>query len=1729
MLNRTAAQQDSPIATVVLYMYRYHEKYFPGLPMESMMDGDVNKHQPNSRGRLCTSELPGSRALSVESWGSHRDASDPLNGWEHGVMEALHATPCIAIAVLVNLMICVPFGLSFFPLEWQDIPVPHALGIQMFLLSSTICQFTFVWLSNFDGAICQMMVENVPFMHTISVAIIQELGPKNPSVLPTILVTYAFSSVVCGALFYVLGHWKLGNIVYLFPKHIIVGAVGGIGAFVLQSGIENATGRGFDWSWDGVKGLFDEEIVWLWVSSALLALTLWILARHIKSPLFPPLFFVSIPPLFYVLLLSLGISTDTAREHGWFFSRAPNVAFYSLWEQYDFSLVAWHVIPKQFGTIVGLTFFSLMHVPINIPSLSLTTDKEVDINDELVAHGISNAVSGMCGTVQNYLCYSTSALYYKCGGAGRRSGFVIGLIMMFFFFVGPNAVSYIPRCMAGCVMMHLGWDLLREALIDTYDQLDALELGTVWAIAGTMTFWGMNQGLAVGALLACMTFVMQRHLKGHLFFGNINQLSDYVRELFEEGHDTSSSGVESPLQSVLSDDIRPRADIRWLVLDFTLVVGLDSSAADRLTKIKYACDTHNCKIVFAAVPKAYAKFTEHLIELFGDNRMLHIASDLDSALEWCEDDILGKNACKEGSPSSTCAADEDEFTHLRNLRRFMPDQPLSVQQRLLDYFHIQEIDKDEVVWRQGDTSDRALLLVDGALTAVVEEEAGTTEKVSVGSVVGEMCFLTGEKRKTSLIATKPTGGKSIGGHECARAERSSTTELLRTPGFALQLGEFLFSAEASEAQRQLSALLLKKLVTSHWVASEETTYVVPENEKTQVKQALVLALQQRLELFAGSKLQTALCLILTAIFERDWPDQWTEILPAIMAMISGQDKLRIDFAVRFLSLAGAISPATIAASSWPLSSRTYVASSCSRTSSQPAQVGNTTARQLLHENTTQWIALFLEQLATPVHNVKDYSIKIQILTTLASFVREWPKEMTDLMPQIMPQVYGLMLNDAEAFEHQVVLNSSEEEEGYDSDGEGALIGRSAMIVAAFEFVRGAIQAPTKKTRQLIVGGLADFVFAMIGYMQITVSQMEAWQEDPNKYVADEDDESLAFNVRNAATDLLTELEAVLGRKAVVAALDAAQRRLKAENPNNWRLQEAALLVVGCLAGPTLDAISKNAADISQLLDLSAFLQTLFKVMNAGSQEIYLRARALWCASRLAKGMNQEMLDAFLQVAISGLEQGQVLPVRMYACRAIGAIIRHDTGKARLQDAGVVIIDRLTSLAEQSTHETLHIALETLVVVLQESDSVALESAQRVVACFLHRWSQNLNDPLISELIDGAFGALLQLDNAVITAKVHEQVLPVIRSMLVQSAADLGDAGNGIYTAGSALTILKTLLRHSFASSGTLSSGGADPATQQLGAQVVQQTFEPLVTVLGAVEDEKVLNAGSECLKWFVMFAVDPLAAYTTAAGTNGIDTTLSVSAKLLSPAVSDASATCSILSAVCAQLAATELPSLVQSLCMVFARLVHSHGPEILNVLEQLPPPTAPAGQTQAPNMLTFVFRTWIEKQQDFYGLYCIKVTVSALLKVVEWNDPRINAITVTGSAVDSPSADGAGIRTRSKARSTPASDQTQYTAVHFLTKFVVILAKTMSNLAEDEEEWESSDDDSSDGEGDDEDVGAGASSVFAPAENYELLSDRLDADGAVEVRDGEEPEEEFEAYFDPLNEVDLKVSNAVW
>jgi SulP family sulfate permease len=59
----------------------------------------------------------------------------------------------------------------------------------------------------------------------------------------------------------------------------------------------------------------------------------------------------------------------------------------------------------------ALTFFAFLHVPINIPALAMTVGEDnMDLDRELRAHGLSNALSGLCGSIQNYLVYTVGSL-----------------------------------------------------------------------------------------------------------------------------------------------------------------------------------------------------------------------------------------------------------------------------------------------------------------------------------------------------------------------------------------------------------------------------------------------------------------------------------------------------------------------------------------------------------------------------------------------------------------------------------------------------------------------------------------------------------------------------------------------------------------------------------------------------------------------------------------------------------------------------------------------------------------------------------------------------------------------------------------------------------------------------------------------------------------------------------------------------------------------------------------------------------------------------------------------------------------------------------------------------------------------------------------------------------------------------------------------------------------------
>ena len=63
----------------------------------------------------------------------------------------------------------------------------------------------------------------------------------------------------------------------------------------------------------------------------------------------------------------------------------------------DISAISWTAVVRCIPTMVGLVLFSLIHVPINIPAFAVSSNVDVDMNEELTPHGYSNCLAGLLG------------------------------------------------------------------------------------------------------------------------------------------------------------------------------------------------------------------------------------------------------------------------------------------------------------------------------------------------------------------------------------------------------------------------------------------------------------------------------------------------------------------------------------------------------------------------------------------------------------------------------------------------------------------------------------------------------------------------------------------------------------------------------------------------------------------------------------------------------------------------------------------------------------------------------------------------------------------------------------------------------------------------------------------------------------------------------------------------------------------------------------------------------------------------------------------------------------------------------------------------------------------------------------------------------------------------------------------------------------------------------------
>ncbi|ORY87148.1 sulfate transporter family-domain-containing protein [Protomyces lactucae-debilis] len=576
--------------------------------------------------------------------------------------------PAVVLGLLLNILDALSYGMILFPLGTPIFANLGADGISMFYVSCIISQLVFsLGGSVFKGGIGSEMIEVVPFFHQMALSIMADIGEDKPdAVIATTILAYAISSIVTGLVFFSLGYFKLGSLIGYFPRHILVGCIGGVGWFLFVTGLEVSArlDGNLEYSLKTLQHLFEGHTALLWSIPLGLAIILEILQRLLSHPLVVPLYFCAIPLVFYIVVAAVpSLHLETLREAGWVFE-APEAgkAWYDFYTLYKFGVVDWGALARTFPAMLALTFFGVLHVPINIPALGVSTcEDNVDVNRELKAHGVSNALSGMFGSIQNYLVYTNSILFIRCGGDSRVAGVMLSIGTAAIMFIGPTLVGKIPIMVVGALIFLLGMDLLKEALIDTIGKVHLFEYLTIVVIVVTMGVFDFVLGIVVGIILACIFFVVQTskkspiraHYSGASAMSTVRRPPVQQRYLRDAGHQVqvyklsgymffgSVSSVEKIVREYVEERRFKSHPIRFLVLDLTLANGMDFSAAEAFTRMRRLLSTRDIHLVICGC-RAGGEIMSSLqgIGLLNEDSDVEIYDDLNSALEGCENKLL---------------------------------------------------------------------------------------------------------------------------------------------------------------------------------------------------------------------------------------------------------------------------------------------------------------------------------------------------------------------------------------------------------------------------------------------------------------------------------------------------------------------------------------------------------------------------------------------------------------------------------------------------------------------------------------------------------------------------------------------------------------------------------------------------------------------------------------------------------------------------------------------------------------------------------------------------------------------------------------------------------------------------------------------------------------------------------------------------------------------------------
>ena len=612
---------------------------------------------------------------------------------------------------------------------------------------------------------------------TLSAALAEHMLATNPAadLLGPTAITLAVVTASTGVFMLLLGALRGGRAIRYVPYPVIGGFLGATGWLIVGGAVRVTTGFPLSISSWGTltHGVPMRQLL----ACAAVALVIALVMRRVRTAQVLPVLLVGGVIVAHVGFQLAGMSLHDAQASGWTFMTPTAQQLALPWTGIGPIVFPWSALPSIAGDAVAVVLVTALTALVNTTGIEVAIHREADLERELQVTGLANLASAAAGGFVGCNSISRTVLSHTAGATGRLSGLTVAVTAALVVLAGPTFLGYVPKFVLGGLLLYLGVDQLHRWVVASWPRLSRTEYVSLLAIIVIIVQMGFVWGILIGTVIGCATFAFtasrvnsikyefdgselrstldrDRHdlavlaangreiiglnLQSYLFFGSANRLYRHVKAL-----------------------LAAAPQCRFLVFDFRLVTGIDSSATYSFAQIKRYAAEHGVRLVFvhlsAAAQKAFRAEAVALADVT-------IHAELDHALEWCENEVIRSYR--------TAAAESgdlrDWFTEVLGSAAHAED--------LLRRCRRLEIEPDAVIARAGDAADSMYFILTGRVGVMVETGDGRSVRVrSLGrhTMIGEMGLLTRQPRSATIQAEIASVLYELDGHAFAQLKQDN--------------------------------------------------------------------------------------------------------------------------------------------------------------------------------------------------------------------------------------------------------------------------------------------------------------------------------------------------------------------------------------------------------------------------------------------------------------------------------------------------------------------------------------------------------------------------------------------------------------------------------------------------------------------------------------------------------------------------------------------------------------------------------------------------------------------------------------------------------------------------------------------------------------------------------------------------------------------------------------------